>query len=149
MREYDIYIIREDIANDYYGLEGKLFRLFDENRFAKGELKNVTDNQIDFIIEPIDVIRLQRMLQKNLSGTVGYEMEDNKHFIRMKEKNSQAGLYIDENHLTLFSEGTLDAEACFFEVLRHYHPFFIAMEFDQRRYGWLRPVKSLEIVHQS
>ncbi|MCD8510147.1 MAG: sporulation inhibitor of replication protein SirA [Bacillus sp. (in: Bacteria)] len=148
MREYDIYIIRKDIANDYYGLEGKLFHLFEENRFAKGELKQVTTDQINYIIEPINLSILQEVLVDNLSEIDGYDYEDNKHFIRMKERDSQAGLYLDENHLTLFSEGTFDAEACFFEVLRSFHSYFIAMEFDQKRYGWLKPVKALEMVQQ-
>ncbi|MBU9714393.1 sporulation inhibitor of replication protein SirA [Evansella tamaricis] len=149
MREYEIYIIREEIANAYFGLETKLFRLFQENRSAKGNLKEVTDRQIDFIIKSINKERLHVYLQNELKNKYGYSVVDFKHYIIMDEENSQAGLYIHDDYITLYSEGSYDAEACFFEVLRQYHSFFLAMEYSQNRYGWLKPIKSLDIVQQS
>ncbi|MFA9557986.1 sporulation inhibitor of replication protein SirA [Evansella sp. AB-rgal1] len=148
MREYEIYIIKDEIAIEYFGLEGKLFNLFQENRFAKGKLKDVTDKQINFIVEPINIAKLEDIIVSRLQKSVGYSADSNKHFIRLPDKNSQAGLYLDDNYLTLFSEGTYDAEACFFEILRYYHSYFIAMEFEQQRYGWLKPLKSIDYVQQ-
>ncbi|SDY68110.1 Protein of unknown function [Evansella caseinilytica] len=146
MREYNIYIIKDDVANDYYGLEAKLFQLFEENRRAKGYLKEVTDQQIRFIIKPVAIGSLDKFIRQQLQDVEGYSCMGNKHFIIMDEMNSQSGLYLDREHITLFSEGAYDAEACFFEVLRKFHPYFMAIDFVHKRYGWLRPIKSLEFV---
>ncbi|MDG5789048.1 sporulation inhibitor of replication protein SirA [Evansella sp. AB-P1] len=147
MREYDIYIIRDEIANEYFGQEDKIFHLFKENRYAKGRLKDVTDKQIDYIINHINTNKLHNIIINKLSKTPGFSMDHNKYFVRMPGKTSQAGLYLEEKKITLFSEGTYDAEACFFEILRFYHSYFIAMEFDEKRYGWLKPIRTLEFVH--
>ncbi|ADU30652.1 sporulation inhibitor of replication protein SirA [Evansella cellulosilytica] len=149
MREYDIYIIKDHIANEYFGLEGKLFSLFQENRYANGRLKEVTDMQIHFIKESINISKLDQLLYSRLHEKKGYAKEGNNHFIRLLNKKSQAGVYLDEHHITLFSEGTYDAEACFFEVLRHSNKCFIAMEFEEQRYGWLKPVRTLDLVEYS
>ncbi|MBU9722642.1 MULTISPECIES: sporulation inhibitor of replication protein SirA [Bacillaceae] len=149
MREYEIYVIREEIANTYYGLETKLYQLFKENRAAQGNLKEITDKQIQFIIGAINYDQLQVYLNKELEHKEAYSFTNNKHYIIMDEENSQAGLYIHEDYITLYSEGGYDAEACFFEALRRFHPYFLAMEFSQGRYGWLKPLKSLDVVQHS
>ncbi|UTR10773.1 sporulation inhibitor of replication protein SirA [Evansella sp. LMS18] len=149
MREYHIYKIREDVALDYYGMETKLFQLFQENREAKGRLKEATEKQIQYIIQQVNKVEIQDHLNKYLRETEGYIMRDNKHYIMSPKRNSQAGLCIYKMHIKLFSEGSQDSEACFFEALRNYDGTFIAMDFSREQYGWLKPLKSLEIAELS
>lgn len=146
MREYKIYIIQKDVAYDFYGTEEKLFQLFKENFFAKGKLKEITDKQIQYIIEKIPVNQLEQAIFRSLNGVKGYNKKHQQHFLRIPNMNSNAGLYVNDREITLFADGTYDAEARFYEILREFHPFFIALEFTEKRYGWLKPLKFIETV---
>ena len=146
MREYHIYIIQESIASEFYGMETKLFQLFQENREAKGKLKEATDKQIAFVAGGIRKSELHTHLKQHLKNTEGYILSENKHFIMSPDRRSQSALSIYEKHLKLFSEGTQDSEACFFEALRQFHPYFIAMDFKENSYGWLKPFKTMEMA---
>ncbi|UTW70984.1 sporulation inhibitor of replication protein SirA [Anaerobacillus sp. HL2] len=43
--------------------------------------------------------------------------------------------------LTISTTGTYQAETIFFEILRQINPCFFAVDFENRNYGWLNPVK--------
>lgn len=141
MREYNIYIIQKEIAYEYYGIENKLFQLFEENYFSKGKLKEITNKQIQYIIEKIPVHQLEEIIFQTLKGKKEYKKEKDGHIIYLTDSNSYAKLFLDEWQITLLAKGTYDAEARFYEILREYYPFFMALEFTEKRYGWLKPLK--------
>lgn len=149
MREYNVYIIREEFASIYYGLESKLFHLFIENYESKGKLKEITTLQINYISEQIDKANLDKYLTRHLLKNKGYIMDEQKHFLKEKNDRSFAQLVVENHCVKIKANGLYDAEVTFFELLRNYHSYFLAMDYRSGRYGWLKPIKTLKYANHS
>ncbi|UCZ51627.1 sporulation inhibitor of replication protein SirA [Bacillus shivajii] len=148
MRIYYVYVIREEFASLYYGLEQKLFRLFLENRQSNGKLKEITKMQIEYISEKVDQNELYDYLLANVQNTKGMNV-CNGEKLTINHKRSYAELTMKDQFVQIQAEGLLDAEVTFFELLRQYNPYFLAMDFKSNRCGWLKPIRTLKYANHS
>ncbi|WP_102346847.1 sporulation inhibitor of replication protein SirA [Bacillus sp. Marseille-P3661] len=149
MRSYHIHLLTEEVAYDYFGKELLIFNLFLENRQTANEcLIPILTNQINYITNPISIIEINRFIEKSLNIKPLYE-QDKIQFtykIRTKRSQSMAKLEVYDQYLLLSSEGSYEAETAFFETLRKYSPYFLAMDFEHGRFGWLNPIKQRQYV---
>ncbi|OCA89298.1 hypothetical protein A8F94_23940 [Bacillus sp. FJAT-27225] len=146
MRKYELYLIKEEFASHYFGRERIFFYLFRENRQAEGELKKVTDLQIKYITRPLPVLRIHQLLHKQLEKTKGFSVENGIYKIEVNGKFSTATLAVFEQHIVVSANGGYEAETAFFEVLRKCESSFLAIDLDNKRYGWLKPIKERKFV---
>ncbi|NSL51093.1 sporulation inhibitor of replication protein SirA [Calidifontibacillus erzurumensis] len=144
MRNYFIYLLKDDVAYEYFGKEFLIFNLFleqiQEQNPARSELLS---KQIDYITNPISVIEINRYIEKNMQIQATYK-EKGTEFIYKPQASksfSLAKLEVYDRYMRIMSEGSYDAETHFFEVLRKYNPCFLAMDFDNKHFGWLNPIK--------
>ncbi|WP_017753851.1 sporulation inhibitor of replication protein SirA [Calidifontibacillus oryziterrae] len=147
MRNYQIYLLREDVAYDYFGKERLIYNLFVEKLHAKSrEQLNLIEKQINYITKPLSVIEINRFIEKNFKE-ISYE--HNLQFLYKVETNkvySTARLGLKNRYILLEADGTFDAETTFFEVLRKYNSCFLAMDFENNHFGWLNPIKQKRYV---
>ncbi|MBM7094280.1 sporulation inhibitor of replication protein SirA [Bacillus sp. H-16] len=148
MRTYEIYLINEEVAFIYYGFEGKLFHLFKEHHEAVTPLKDITKRQVSYIQKPYDYLELNAWLIRRFNNQKGYKNERWVHTFISDNEESQAVLTVQKEKLTIKSRGTFEAETRFFDTLKEFDDFFLAVDYDREKYGWLRPLKSLRIVEQ-
>ncbi|ARK30902.1 sporulation inhibitor of replication protein SirA [Halalkalibacter krulwichiae] len=146
MRHYEIYIIEEDVARQYYGQESKLFYLFLEHEKAKGPQKQIIRKQIEYITKPIPTLLLQQKVKQDLTKNDGYRRKKNTHVIEIQERDSKAELVISSDALYVTAEGSFDVETIFFEILRKCEPSFFACSLEDHRFGWLKPLKQEDIL---
>ncbi|ALC90909.1 hypothetical protein AM500_14805 [Bacillus sp. FJAT-18017] len=146
MRKYQLYLIEDEFASHYFGRERIFFHLFRENRQAEGELKKVTDLQINFITKPMPVLRIHQLLHRQLEKTKGFSVQNGLYKIEANGKNSSATLAVFEQHILITADGGYEAETAFFEVLRKCEASFLAIDLDNTKYGWLRPIKERKFV---
>ncbi|MFD2511107.1 sporulation inhibitor of replication protein SirA [Halalkalibacter alkalisediminis] len=149
MRHYELYIVEEDVARQYYGQESKLFYLFLEHEKVRGSQKEILRKQIEYITKPIPSLLLQQKLKQDLTKIDGYRKKKNNHVIEIAERDSKAELVIGADALYLTAKGTYEVETLFFEILRKVEPSFFAFSIDDHRFGWLKPLKQEDFLRMN
>ena len=148
MRHYSIFLIQEDVAEEYFGKESLLYGLFYEYAKRNNENQNIVEKQVEYITRKVPYLHIQQLILKNLKSKYGFKVTRDSYKIvnSSSEGKSTACLSIHNRYLSLVAKGNYDAETTFFEVLRKYDSCFLAMEFNLDRYGWLNPIKQRKFV---
>lgn len=147
MRAYQLYLIKDEIASHYVGKERMFYQLFKDYNSAEGELKSIISKQIEYLTKPLPVLRIHQLLYQQLSKHTGFRVEQGTYHLRSNKLPSTATLKIvNDRTLLVESDGSLEAETIFFEVLRKSETSFMAVDIDSTRYGWLKPIKERKFV---
>lgn len=147
MRSYQLYLIKDEIASDYVGRERMFYQLFKEYSSAHGELRSIISRQIEYLTKPLPVLRIHQLIYQQLSKHKGFQVEQGMYFLRTNKLQSKAVLKVlNDRTLLVESDGSLEAETIFFEVLRKIETSFMAVDIDSSRYGWLKPIKERKFV---
>ncbi|WLR52545.1 sporulation inhibitor of replication protein SirA [Bacillus tianshenii] len=148
MRHYSMYLLRDDVAEEYFGKESLLYRLFLEYEQTTMEQSNIIERQVQYITLPIPTAAIQFQLQKELKRYSGYTSDGQVHSLHIKSRTgiSEAQLSVFPSFMTLSARGGYEAETIYFEILRKMYTSFLAMDFETNRYGWLNPIKQRNFV---
>jgi hypothetical protein len=146
VRVYQLYLIEDEFANHYFGRERMFFELFLENKFSFGELSTIIKKQIQYITKPIPSLRIHQMIHQQLSKMKGFSAEGGTYKVELAGKTSNAKLNIEDGYVFVIADGSYEAEAIFFEVLRKCEQSFLAIDIEHHRYGWLKPIKERKFV---
>ncbi|WP_174726963.1 sporulation inhibitor of replication protein SirA [Mesobacillus harenae] len=146
MRSYQLYLIEEEIAAHYFGRERMFIQLFQDYAQARGSLKKIISRQINYITRQIPVLRLHQLLHHQLSLSKDLHAEQGVYYIRKNRGKSVASLKTFDRYILVESDGNVDAETAFFEVLRKCESSFLAIDIDSSRCGWLKPIKERKYV---
>jgi hypothetical protein len=139
MREFYIYLITKEVAHSYYGKETKLFQLFFEEQRSTGISKNILEKQISYITSFISISQLEEHFWEQLSEKNNWRFEGQTYTLQCK--NSTVRLELTDRYLHIYSIGNFEAETIIFEALRQFEPYFLAMDYGERKFGWLSPFK--------
>jgi hypothetical protein len=146
VRHYQLYLIEDEFAAHYFGRERMFFKLFQEHDRAEGELKFITNKQITYITKSIEVLKIHKLIQKQLGKKKGFRAEHGTYSIELSGKLSTAKLRVYQDLITIEATGSYEAETIFFEVLRKCESSFMALDLDHQRFGWLKPIKERKYV---
>lgn len=145
MRKYSIYLIKDEFAEYFYGRESKFYRLFAAQGSNINKQDNIIKKQINYITRPLPFLALHKLLSE--------AVQDKKIVIKGKvyctgnaKGNNGAELAIEENSLYLIAWGGFESESVFFEVLRKFEGHFFAIDRENERYGWVKPVKERKYI---
>lgn len=141
MRNYQLYIIKDEFASHFFGRERMFFQLFTEYANATGEHAEILNKQVEYITRNIPMIKVQQILKRKLAKRCDFHLQRDSYTIEMVDIVSRAQMCVSDRYLHLQSAGTFDAETIFFEVLRQWEANFIALDLKNERYGWLKPIK--------
>ncbi|MFD3445631.1 sporulation inhibitor of replication protein SirA [Microbacteriaceae bacterium 4G12] len=142
MKIYHLYLIQEDIAQEYFGREHMLFDLF--MQFADSHSlteKKVLCKQIKYITKPLQTLKLHHRVEQALSTHPYYKHEKECHILYSPMGQEYGKLTIKGRYAKIESMGSFEVETTFFEILRKNEQTFLAMDFKGNRYGWLNPIK--------
>jgi hypothetical protein len=146
VRVYQLYLIEDEFANHYFGRERMFFKLFLESKTSLGELNQVINKQINYITKPCPALRIHQMIHQQLSKMKGFTYENGTYKVELIGKTSNAKLKIEDSYVLVEADGSYEAEAIFFEVLRKCEPSFLAIDLEHERYGWLKPIRERKFV---
>lgn len=146
MRKYEIVLIDEEVAYIYSGMERKLYQLFQENINSKGLLKTVTTNQIRYITKDYYPKKLNDYIYQALFHNKDYTYSEGMHTLSETKEESYAQLTLRPRKMILVAKGSINAETSFFEVLRNYQAFFLAINHETNKFGWLRPIQVMNVI---
>jgi hypothetical protein len=146
LRVYQLYLIEDEFANHYFGRERMFFELFLESINTFGELNTIINKQIKYITKPCPALRIHQMIYNQLSKMKGFYSENGVYKVELAGKTSCATLKIEDGCVLVTADGSYEAEAIFFEVLRKCEPSFLAIDIEHQRYGWLKPIKERKFV---
>ncbi|MGN1400516.1 MAG: sporulation inhibitor of replication protein SirA [Bacillus sp. (in: firmicutes)] len=150
MRKYQIYLIDEKFAEQYIGKENLFFSLFNDYYHAKGDYAAIIGKQVNYVTRkiPEQVIKVFTDFPSDDHQHISYDK--GVYYIHLRENNghirSKAILTYNQRMLQVTSEGTFDAEALLFEVLRKSKKSFMAVDVENMKYGWLNPVKERKLI---
>lgn len=147
MRQYQIYLIDERYARDYKGKEKLIYGLFYDYYHSIEEHSRILARQIIYITKQIPLYELKKQLIP-LNQNIQYF--NGVYYLRMKERNgklkSTAQLKVRNRVLHISSEGGFDAETTLFECIRKCKSSFLAVDLENKRYGWLKPIKERKLI---
>jgi len=147
MRKYYLYLIKGNIASDYMGKERMFYKLFSEHtKTDDALLKSETAKQIDYITFPISVWKLQKLLFSDLQNNKSFKQRDSHTYYIENGNLSSAQLILTKQYIIIEAEGYYDAESIFFEILRKNEPSFLAIDVENARFGWLKPIKERNLI---
>ncbi|GAF63520.1 hypothetical protein BTS2_0411 [Bacillus sp. TS-2] len=146
MRRYQVYLLQEKVASHYFGQEPKLFQLFSERERGSLADRIIIEKQIEYISKPLPTLLLQQRIKQSLRESRGYSESEQIHLVQIKEPFSSAELIINQHYLTVTSQGALDAETIYFEILRKVDPCFFAVDVEQKHFGWLNPIRQAKYL---
>ncbi|WP_042348778.1 sporulation inhibitor of replication protein SirA [Bacillus massiliigorillae] len=149
-RNYQIYLIDEQIVDYYISRERMFFDLFNDYAHSRGEYARILGKQIDYITKNIPVKELKQTFEEQLYYNKSIYNMNGLYYVLTKGKNlkmkSSAQLEIHNRVLQISSEGSYDAETIFFECLRKCENCFLAIDLEHERYGWLKPIKQRNFI---
>lgn len=142
MRTYHLYLIQDDIAKAYFGREFMLFDLF--SRFSSSRSlaeKKMLYKQIQFVTKPLKMLKLHHRVEQTLLSYPYYRKDGDIHILQEPNRPELGALTIHRQYAKIESNGSFEAETTFFEILRKNELTFLAMNYEENRYGWLNPIK--------
>ncbi|MDQ0214664.1 hypothetical protein J2S13_001061 [Oikeobacillus pervagus] len=146
MRSYQIYWVVDEFANYFYGRERVFFNLFSEWKKTDGIEKTILEKQVQFITRPIPYLHIHRLLHHFFQKRKGFMNEGRVYQIHFPKKSNYSILRVEDRKLLISAKGSYDAESIFFEPLEHFHGRLLAIDFENERYGWLKPIKERKYV---
>ncbi|CAI9385818.1 MULTISPECIES: sporulation inhibitor of replication protein SirA [Bacillaceae] len=146
MRRYQLYLIKEKVAIHYNGRERLFYNLFsDHTKTDDEQLKRILQKQVDFITLPISKWMIENQLYAALQQNKSFQLKDGVFYID-NGNLSKASLTVEKNYLSIEADGYYDAESIFFEIIRKHEPSFLAIDVENGRFGWLKPIKERNFV---
>ncbi len=146
VRNYQVYVIDNRVVGPYIGKENKFFGLFYDFLHSKGTQRRIIGRQILYITKPIPVQSVCSLLETHPNIT----LLNGVYYVRSKGKSatirSTAQLQIHNHVLRISSEGGYDAETILFECIRKIDAHFLAVDLENHRYGWLKPIKERKFI---
>ncbi|KAA0547842.1 sporulation inhibitor of replication protein SirA [Bacillus sp. BGMRC 2118] len=146
VREYTIFWIEEEFAYHYYGREGMFYRLFKELYDGTQAHHSILIKQMEYITKSIPGIHINQFINIELSNNMNYEVTKEGHCLTLQNGKSKARLLVNERSISLVGEGNYEAEMIFFDLLRKWDSRFLAIDFMQKRFGWVSPIKQRKFV---
>ncbi|WIY59757.1 sporulation inhibitor of replication protein SirA [Bacillus arachidis] len=140
MKTYELYLIQEDIAKAYFGREYLFFDLF--ARFSEsGSLseKKVLYKQMMYITMPLQVMKIHHKLEQTLRSVGKYKRIHHTHILSTGAEYGE--ITVKSQYIQMNTSGNVSMETTFFEVLRKCELTFLAMDYENKKYGWLNPLK--------
>ena len=146
MRTYKLYLIEDEFASHYFGREKMFFELFQEKYHFEGELKTIIEKQIDYITKPIPSLQIHKLIHQRLGKNKDFSIKRGIYYIEKMGSVNFAQLQVFERFILVQAKGSYDSETIFFEVLRKCETSFLAIDFNNQRFGWLKPIKERKFV---
>lgn len=146
MRRYSIYLMKEEVTEEYYGREAKIFQLFLDEHRSRGRRKEIIQRQVQFVTRTIPSSEIERLFIDKRHHCPHTYIQTLKQRSLVEKKNSKAQLTVHGSHLTICAEGNYEAETILFDVLSKYDPCFFALDLTNFRYGWLYPIRKMKLI---
>lgn len=146
VRRYIIYLLETDVAKNYIGKEKMLYQLFYEAENKISPYQSIVKKQINYITRKIELVDLHTTFMTELKNVLKSYERGKLYEVQIDKSVSRAVLIVKPNYLSIYSYGSLEAEAAFFEVLRKMESSFLAIDFKNDNYGWLNPTKQMELA---
>ncbi|WP_162595864.1 sporulation inhibitor of replication protein SirA [Bacillus sp. CGMCC 1.16541] len=146
MRTFYVFLLQEEVAMHYFRRESFLYDLFLAYKTNHSDEHEYIEKQVKYITKSIPLQSIKSALEQTFSGKDHFHMNQNKCSLLLPDKKSRATLQAKEQAIVIKADGSVDADTAFFEVLRKYDKYFLAVDFDSKQYGWLRPIKKRNFV---
>lgn len=144
MRNYELYIIDELVADYFYGREQMFFHLFKDLHESQSKIREILLKQVEYITKPIPSFHIYTHIMQDLQSRTDFYMKNDAFII--ENKRGKAELTIGKRQVVVRSSGSVDAEMIFMETLRKSEYNFLALDLENERYGWLKPLKYRKYV---
>ena len=141
MKTYELYLIQEDIAKSYFGREYLfLIYLLDFQNLGPFRRK-VLYKQMMYITKPLQVMKIHHKLEQALRVLGKYDRTHHTHTLYTGAEYGE--IMVKPHYIRMNTSGNVSMETTFFEVLRKCELTFLAMDYENTKYGWLNPLKQV------
>ncbi len=143
MRKYDFYLIHDSFARFYYRREYFFYNLFKQYKTTDNpRLLQTLSKQIEFITKGIPVLKIQQQLLKQLQKRKDVNVKNSIFYV--DNDSGSASFHIHNKKCILKASGSIDLDMIFMEALRKSDFNFFAIDTDNGRFGWVKPIKAVK-----
>jgi len=146
MRSYQVYSIENEVAEYYYGRERMFYDLFLQFLYVHGNLKEIIRKQINFITKPLPILSIHHILNQSLTKKSELIWDGRKYLVKGNTLENGVELQIEEQKILIKAWGNYDSESIFLEALRKYDGRLLAIDIENERFGWVKPIKERKYV---
>ncbi|MBS4172622.1 sporulation inhibitor of replication protein SirA [Bacillus sp. FJAT-49736] len=146
MRSYQIYSIENEVADYYYGRERMFYDLFLQYLYVSGSLKEIIRKQINYITKPFPILNIHHLLNQSFLRKSEMIWDGEKYLSKRNSSENGVELQIREQMLILHAWGHFDSESIFLEALKKYDGRLLAIDIENERFGWIKPLKERKFV---
>ncbi|WAA13504.1 sporulation inhibitor of replication protein SirA [Fervidibacillus halotolerans] len=144
MRQYDLYIIEDLFAIYFYGREQMFFQLFKECHESGEGIKDILIKQVEYITKPIPTKYIYSHILQELGKRTDLIIKRKSFLIVNKRGDTE--LFLEHKKLHVKSSGDMFAEFIFMDTLKSLDIHFFALDLENERFGWLKPLKDRKYV---
>lgn len=146
MRHYHVYLLKPEIATRFFGKERLIFQLFIERETATEQLREIVRKQVNYISGTIPSLQIKKSLERSFKTCQEFHMIEGDYYLDKKAFSSSVVLKDHGTMLSISASGTYQGETAFFEVLRQINSGFFAVDYENKNFGWLNPVKQVNYI---
>lgn len=146
MRQYNVYLLKPEVATNYFGKERLIFQLFFEKETASKQLREIVSKQVNYISGTIPSLQIKKNVERSFKTCQEFNVIEGDYYLDKKTLNSSVVLKDHGTMLTILANGTYQGETAFFEILRQINSGFFAVDFENNNFGWLKPVKQVNYI---
>lgn len=97
--------------------------------------------QMMYITMPLQVMKIHHKLEQALRVLGKYDRTHHTHTIYTGAEYGE--IMVKPHYIRMNTSGNVSMETTFFEVLRKCELTFLAMDYENTKYGWLNPLKQV------
>ncbi|HAM80433.1 sporulation inhibitor of replication protein SirA [Ornithinibacillus bavariensis] len=143
MKEYMVYLIKEEFAIHYYYKSDILYRFLQE--YHDEQSRNDLRMQFNFITKGFPKESLTSQLIRQPKNTLYKEKRS--EFVELGNRHYYIALHIYEKHIKFRCETLQDAEELLFATLRRIYPYIFIVDNHYENYGWISPVRTSSVYN--
>lgn len=146
MRHYNVYLLKQEVAASYFGKERLIFQLLIEKEIASKQLREIVRKQVNYISATIPSLQIRKNLERSFKTCQEFNIIEGDYYLDKKALSSSVVLKDHGTMLSIVASGTYQGETAFFEVLRQINSSFFAVDFENKNFGWLNPIKQVNYI---
>lgn len=146
MRSYQIYSIEKEVAEYYYGRERMFYDLFFQYLYVSGNLKEIIRKQIKYITKPLPILSIHHLMNQSLAKKNELIWDGRKYHMKGNTHENGVEFQLEEQKLLIQAWGNYDSESIFLEALRKFDGRLLAIDIENERFGWIKPIKERKFV---
>jgi|GEM_PF-807509 len=136
MISYWIYLIKDEVRNQFFEHPEKIVELLREYENAGGTFKEILEKQFEYITLPIPITQIHDALFLRFTGRLQYKAEKRLYLISGKNQDEEVALIVHNRRIMVLSKNNNSFLDKVFKALSSVSTNLLTVDSEFRNFGW-------------